>query len=128
MLYTKQLLSHVHHLNKKLLCLIPPSLIFICACKICHDYGCVWMLCTKQLLCHVHHLNPSENQLYLYQFTVMSSQYNAACCKSFICFVSYTITLDFKTVKLVFSTMCFPKMDCPTGCIPLLNTKTLLDT
>jgi hypothetical protein len=44
-----------------------------------------------------------------------------------ICFVGYTITSNFKTIKLVFSTMCFPEMDCATGCTPLLNTKTLLD-
>ena len=58
----------------------------------------------------------------------MSSQYNAVCCKSLICFVGYTITSDFKTVKLAFSTVCFPEMDCASGCSPLLNTKTLLDT
>ena len=57
----------------------------------------------------------------------MSLQYNAVCCKSFICFVGYTVASDFKTIKLVFGTMCFPEMDCATGCTPLLNTKTLLD-
>ena len=66
-------------------------------------------------------IKPSENRLYLYQFSITSSQYNAVCCKSLICFVSYTITSDFKTVKLVFSTMCFPEMDCATGCSPPLN-------
>ena len=54
-------------------------------------------------------LSPSENQLYLHQFTAMSSQYNAVCCKSFICFVGYMITSEFKTIKLVLAPCAFPK-------------------
>jgi hypothetical protein len=44
-----------------------------------------------------------------------------------ICFVSYMITSDFKTIKLMFNTVCCPEMDLATGCTPLSNTKTLLD-